>query len=492
LRTGIQAGDALLGDSATMSGSFQRDPAGVLILDRLTVTGAAANLSGDARFDPASNRLAAALALELPRLKPLGPALGTEMAGAISAHINAEGELDHLRLNSQVEGNDIAAAGARIDRLRLVGEVANLSEPKAVLDGTYHASGLDGTLALVAESQGNSDVVLPRFRLTAADAAIEGSLRIALDTLLIRGSVSGRAPDLGRLSKLAGTPLGGTLEFAAGLDARAGQLLDLSLTGTRLSAGAASSHIGIGRPELTAKFANILRALSGTGRLSLTSANLGTNELTTATLALDAPRPGRFAFQGVAKGKPLTVALAGDGALEPNRSELRLTRLAGSLGDDRILLEQPLTLSKGGSDLAFSGLALDFGTGRITGSGGLRGNSLSLALNAANLPIASGARLLGYSKAQGTLTIATTLGGTLRALQGHISLKARELTLAASKHSQLPTLGLGVDGGWDGRNIDLKGQVEGLKGDTITLAGSAPLLLTLSPLGISVPPEGRL
>jgi len=102
------------------------------------------------------------------------------MAGAISAHINAEGELDHLRLNSQVEGNDIAAAGARIDRLRLVGEVANLSEPKAVLDGTYHASGLDGTLALVAESKGNSDVVLPRFRLTAADAAIEGSLRIAL------------------------------------------------------------------------------------------------------------------------------------------------------------------------------------------------------------------------------------------------------------------------------------------------------------------------
>jgi translocation and assembly module TamB len=38
----------------------------------------------------------------------------------------------------------------------------------------------------------------------------------------------------------------------------------------------------------------------------------------------------------------------------------------------------------------------------------------------------------------------------------------------------------------------LNGQVTGLKGDTITLAGSAPLLLTPSPLGISVPPEGRL
>src|SRR6202011_4797477 len=73
-----------------------------------------------------------------------------------------------------------------------------------------------------------------------------------------------------------------------------------------------------------------------------------------------------------------------------------------------------------------------------------------------------------------------------------ISVNARELTLASSKHSQLPSLGLGVDGNWNGRSIDLKGQVTGLKGDTINFAGSAPLLLTPSPLGISVPPEGRL
>ena len=108
------------------------------------------------------------------------------------------------------------------------------------------------------------------------------------------------------------------------------------------------------------------------------------------------------------------------------------------------------------------------------------------------MPIASGGRLLGYPKAHGSLTIATTLGGTLRAPQGHISLKARELALASSKHSQLPSLGLGVDGNWNGRNLDLKGQVTGLKGDSISFAGSAPLLLTPSPLGISVPPEGRL
>ena len=154
---------------------------------------------------------------------------------------------------------------------------------------------------------------------------------------------------------------------------------------------------------MTARFADILRAPSGTARLSLSSASFGAGEFTTATLALDAPRPGRFAFQGDAKGQPLTLALAGDGGLEPGRIDLRLTRLAGSLGSDRLLLEQPLTLSKRGADLAFSGLALDFGTGRITGSGGVRGESLSLALNAANLPIGSAARLAGYRNVRGTL-----------------------------------------------------------------------------------------
>ena len=457
LRTGIAAGDALLGGTASITSSLERDSAGTLIVDKLAIVGGAASLSGNAKFDPASNQLAAALALEVPRLKPLGPALGTDMAGALTAQIDAEGAVDHLRIDSKVEGHDIATGGSRIDRLRLAAQVSDLAEPKGALDGTYRAYGFDGTLAAAAQLEKDSDLVLPRFRLTAADSAVEGSLRIALATGLVRGSISGRVPDLGRFSRLAGTPLGGNLAFSAALDARGGQLLNLSITGTRLTAGA-----------------------------------MGKGELSTANLTLNTPRPSRFAFQADAKGQPLTVAFAGDGGFEPGRIELRLSRLTGSLGRDRLFLEQPLTLSKRGADLAFSGLAFDFGGGRITGNGGVRGESLSLALNAANLPIASAAQQMGYPKARGTLAIATTLGGTLRAPRGHISLNARGLSLAASSHSNLPTLGLGVDGDWNGRNIDLKGQVTGLKGDTISLAGSVPLLLTPSPLGISVPPTGRL
>ena len=41
LRTGIAAGDALLGDSVTLAGAAQRDAAGELIVDQLSLVGAA-------------------------------------------------------------------------------------------------------------------------------------------------------------------------------------------------------------------------------------------------------------------------------------------------------------------------------------------------------------------------------------------------------------------------------------------------------------------
>ena len=78
MRTGIAAVDALIGAKAVFVGAVRRSPAGAVALDHLALTGAAAKLSGDAQFDPASHLLAAALTLDVPQLKPLGAALGDQ------------------------------------------------------------------------------------------------------------------------------------------------------------------------------------------------------------------------------------------------------------------------------------------------------------------------------------------------------------------------------------------------------------------------------
>ena len=119
-------------------------------------------------------------------------------------------------------------------------------------------------------------------------------------------------------------------------------------------------------------------------------------------------------------------------------------------------------MSKHGADLAFSGLALDWGPGRITGSGGIRGEALSLSLDAANLPIGSAARLAGQRHMRGTLGITASMAGTVRAPRGRLSVTARDLTVASSRHSRLTGLGLAADGDWNGRTLDLNGRVTGL------------------------------
>ena len=304
LRTGIAAADALLGGATTINGSVERDAAGVLSVKRLAVAGPAISLSGEGGFSPASNELSATLAAELPRLKPLGAALGTEMAGSVSAKLDLAGPLDGLRADGQIEGTGLAFAGTKLDRLRISGRVADLAAPNGVVDGSFRAYGLDGTLALAAEMKPGSELVVPRLRVAAADSTIDASLRIALDTGLVQGSVSGRAPDLSRLSKLAGMPLGGSFELTAGLDAKKGQSVELSANGTRLAAGG----VGIGRLALSARMADVLRTPSGTARLSLSSVNFGGGEFASATVALDLRItwplyiPGRRQGQAVDRG----------------------------------------------------------------------------------------------------------------------------------------------------------------------------------------------
>ena len=91
MRIGIAAIDALIGNKAAFAGTVRRDAAGAVTLDHVALAAAAAKLSGDARFDPASHVLAGSLNLDVPQLKPLSTALGTAIAGTVSAEARGRG-----------------------------------------------------------------------------------------------------------------------------------------------------------------------------------------------------------------------------------------------------------------------------------------------------------------------------------------------------------------------------------------------------------------
>jgi translocation and assembly module TamB len=499
LKAGIPAVDALAGGSIAIAGAGQRDPGGVLRLDRLTLTGggpsAGASVAASGSYDPATQQLAATLDSEVRDLRPVGAALGTALSGQLAGHVTVTGNLDHPRVQARLTGQDVTAGTAAVDRIRLEAEIADATLPRALISGNFRSGGLDGTLSLEAEQTGPGEAAIRRMQLKAGDAVVTADLRIDLATKLARGNIALRAAELAPWSRLAGLPLAGRLDARAELDGRGGQSLDLTLSGDRLSSGAAGARVAIGHVAATARLNDLLGTPHGTARATLTGATFPSGGLASATLTLDSKRPGSFAFGAEAKGnviEPLTLALDGTGEIAPGGAiDIRVARLSGALGTDRFQLTRPLTLSKRGNDLVLAGLALSVGSGQITGNAARRGAVLSADLTARHLPVAAAARLAGYRDVSGTASGDINIGGTIAAPQGRFSVTGRELRFALRKQQRLPTLGLDLGGIWNGRELALNGKVSGIKGDRLELSGTAPLVLTPT-LGVAVPPQGRL
>lgn len=489
LRTGVASANALLGANPSFTVTVRRDAAGVLAAEDLVLTGDAARLTGDARLDPAANALTASLAVEIPRLEPLRPALGPGISGWLSAKATAQGPLDRLQLRTEIDGHGIAVRGVAIDRLRISAGVADLSDPKAIIDGDFRAGRLDGRLGFVAAPIGNTGLSVTQLRLTAADSAIAGNIRIGFRDALVDGALTARLPDLSRWSALAGKPLRGALDLTASASAVGGiQDLGLEINGARL----AVSALSIGRLAATARLADLRRRPTGTGRVVLNGVHSGQIDFSAATAMFESRGAGQLAFSGNAAGHPLSFAFAGEGGFVPDGADLHLARLAGSLDTENFMLEHPLDLTSRGPDLLLSQLALRFGSGRITGGGSVRGQAITFSVNASNLPIAAGARLMGHPGMHGQLSLAASLSGGVRAPRGHFTASAADLALATLQEAKTPRLGLTIAGDWNGRAVDLRGQVTGLHGDRMALSGSLPLILRPSPLAIAIPPQGRL
>jgi translocation and assembly module TamB len=496
LRTGFLAADALLGDRVIATAAVRRGPTGALGVDRFALSAAGATVTGSGSFASDTRHLAADLAFAVPRLEPLGAALGRHLAGALTVTARAAGPVDRPRLDAAIEGGKLGFDGARLDRLRLDVRVVDPALRQGTLDGSFRAAGLAGTVALAAELRGGWELIVPRLRLAAGGAAIDGNLRVALDSGLVAGRLAGRIPNLAPWSRLAGLVLGGSAAFTAAFAAERGQQLDLTVTGSGLAVGAGTPRVAVGRADLGARLAGLRQVPTGGFRLALAGIRSGRLALAVAHLGFDALRPGRFSFQGDVAGTRLNLSFAGDAGSEPGGAAtgygLRLARFAGTAGGEPVRLEAPLLFSWHDTDRTMSGLDLQLGPGRITGAASLRGQAVALNLTAAGLRLTPGARLLGQPNLRGILTASTTLGGTVGAPRGHLAAAIDGLGFAASAAGHVPRLGLSLSADWNGRVVALDGRLSGIAGATARFGGSLPLSMSAKPLSLSLPREGRL
>jgi translocation and assembly module TamB len=381
--------------------------------------------------------------------------------------------------------------------VRLNAKMADATQPRGAIEGSFRVGGLDGSLKLAADAGDAKEVVIRDLLIRAAGGVVDADLWVDRKTLLARGKIAAKLPDLAPWSGIVGVPLAGGLDLSAGLDSKAGQGVGLKLTGERLSRGSSESRIGLGRLEVTARLDDVFGTPYGNARANLSDVIFASGGLSNATLAIDGPKPGRFGFRAEAKGRvvePLTLVADGSGEFVPRTGalELRLARLDGALGPDRFRLDRLLTMTRRDDDLALTGLTASFGRGRITGGAARRGDRVSLQLAAQDLPVASLGRIAGYPRAGGVVSLDAAIDGTVAAPRGRFSVVGRSLRLAAAKQTRLPALALDLAGTWNGRDIDLNGRVAGAKGDALGLAGSVPLVFDPQNFAFVVPPQRRI
>jgi translocation and assembly module TamB len=502
-RSGVPAADAVLGHRVTLAASARRGTDGRLDVPDLKLTGEGVTLAATASLDPAGKAMQGHAVLDLPALAPLGPSLGTALAGRLGVTIDAGGAPADPALTVKLAGSNLAAGSAKLDRLDATIAAPSLARKAATVAAQFGTGKATGTLSAAVAQTGADAIDIKDLKLDGPATAVHGALALDLRSMLVSGTLDGEIGDLAAWSPITGADLAGHVSLAAKLTDQAGQGVDATLQTERLALG---GGITLQHLRLAAHLADLLGSPRGTVDLDAAKLALSGTTIDTLRLQAEAKSAGAFGFTGKSagkiEGKAFTVATAGRAALSGSGQDLNLTTLDGKFADLPFRLEQPLSASRKGASLALTGLSLDLGGGNLTGRAGSDGKSLDLALLGKKLPLTALARLGGQPAIAGTLGLDLALAGPLAGPRGRLVVTVPDLKISAESHPELPALALVASAEISPETIEFKGKIDGAKESaalgflgSVPIAFSADGLMTLrqdGPLQAKLEGAGRL
>lgn len=490
LSTGTPA-DAVLGDAATLTVALAMDPDGALRLRDLVVNGSNGTLTGAAAL--VAGALDARTKLELAALAPLGQALGTPMAGSATLDATARGPMDRLEAQATLRARDLIVQDRRLGNTEVEATAAGLSgklSARTHLDGTPLT--LEGAYALQGQTLRLSDL-----GLATGGNRIGGEARVALDTLLATGRLTGTLPNLKGLSELAGLPLDGGAEFALTLDGRGGK------QGAALTASAGNLRVeGEGGPLLaarrlsvTAEIADALGSASGKAKVELNDGSAGGNDLVRLTAGVEGAL-NKATFQAAATGAgsdPIGLDLGGSLAREGSATRIRLERLQGRYAGETLRMTGPATVTLAENRVEVAGLRVVAGGAQLAADLGLNGERLSgeIRLDQASLALA---RLADPTlKLDGTANARASLGGTLRNPRADATLRLVGLRAQQTTKAGVPGLDATITAQWRDRRLSVTADAATKNNaGRVTARAAVPLVMNAETYAVAVPPKGAL
>jgi translocation and assembly module TamB len=174
-----------------------------------------------------------------------------------------------------------------------------------------------------------------------------------------------------------------------------------------------------------------------------------------------------------ATGNPLNANAAV--ALNLPKKQVALNSLTGDWRGVALKLDAPATIDFA-NGLTVDHLAAHLGSGTIAASGRIL-PALSLTANARAIALQDFKSFLPQAGAEGTISASATLGGTIAAPQGTVSLEGRDLRAAFSSHS-MPSAAFDARAQLAGDHATITASMTAGSNARLTLDGTAPLAPT--------------
>ena len=375
------------------------------------------------------------------------------------------------KVTGQAAVQDLAYGGTEVGDLALDHDVMLSETPNGTLDLKLS----EGPFAPAA--------IATRFRLEGQRLALDGldasalgmtasgDLAVNLDTTLAEGTLDIAAADLGRLP---GAPVTGRADGRLSLSAEGGRqdatltlaARDLTAAGIAIGAAQIDGQVrdALGTPSVDLDIA-AERIVSGDLVLASATATVR-GPLSAMEIALDAA--------GELDRLPLSLSAAAraDLAGETMRATVRELELA--LGDERIALLEPLTVTSSGGATRFDELALALpDNGRLTGDLSYFGGPVAGTVQLDMPDISILARLFDAPVEAGALSVAADFDTRPGRADADIAITGRGIVFADI--SGAGVLGLDATVGWNGRRAAVDARLSGSFGEPLVIEAALPV-----------------
>lgn len=494
-KTGEPGLDALLGPRATVSAAVERRPNDDLRVSDLSVVSGGASVGGAVAITDGLAKLDGKFQYRLRDLAPLSPTIGATVKGGLTGTIAVAGAIEGPNIVLAANSPSLVINGETLTALKVDATARGL--PDRPRGSTNVSATVRGKATRVSADYALADDRLSLSKLAgeSGGSTVTGALTLSLKSNLVQGTVRADVRDVAPWAKFAGVDASGRLDATVTLTPQNGlQSASLSAKGSSLRVGAGADAITVGTMTATARLSDVAKPQQATASISVSAATVGTLRIAKLTVRGNGGAKGlAFSLDGAgAAGHPFTLATKGSVALESNRQTLRLDTLQASFAKQPIALLAPATVAIAPGSTTLDGARLRVATGTVTAKAAIRPNRASIALTSQALPLALLKIAQPSLDLDGTADIAVQLDGPPKSPSGTLRVTVRDFGPAETTATKLPKLQIAATGKLGGGSLALDGTVRGIGKEAFQIAGRVPLVVSLQPFAVSVPPARPL